>query len=283
MSIPSPSRGLNHSLPPDGVTASGTQMHRKSGRLGGTLRAIVLWISVASTSLFFSSLVLICFPFVFPFDRERHSLHGIAIAWAKTILFLNPWWKFEVLGRENLPPHNKAVVYVANHNSQTDILAMFLLGMRFRWLSKDTVFKIPFLGWAMHACGYVSVTRGNKGSHARCMEESKEHLKHGTSMVFFPEGTRSRDGVMQAFKSGAFRLASETGSPVVPITLSGTAALLPKGSAFPSVTDVKIVVHPAIPSKGKSVDALMHEASDAVASALPVNQRPISQRQKEIP
>lgn len=272
MSTTSRTTGLKRPLTEDAAPL-GRRSHAPSNRVAGFARALVLWISVATTTVFFASVVLLAFPFVYPFDRERHALHAVAIVWAKTILFLNPWWRFEIVGRENLPPNGQAVVYVANHNSQTDILAMFMLGARFRWLSKDAVFKIPLLGWAMHACGYVSVTRGDKGSHARCMEESKRHLERGTSMVFFPEGTRSKDGVMQTFKSGAFRLAADTNAPVVPITLSGTATLLPKGSAFPSVTDVKIVVHPAIPSAGKSVDGLLQEAADAVASALPEFQR----------
>jgi 1-acyl-sn-glycerol-3-phosphate acyltransferase len=280
MSTPSQTSGVNSPLTPQEVSASPRPARTESGRMAGFFRALVLWISVASTTVFFSSFVLFCFPFVYPFDKERHSLHAIAIVWSKTILFLNPWWKFEIVGHENLPPNGRSVVYVANHNSQTDILAMFMLGVRFRWLSKDAVFKVPLLGWAMHACGYVSVTRGDKGSHSRCMDESKRHLERGTSMVFFPEGTRSRDGVMQVFKSGAFRIAVETKAPVVPVTLSGTATLLPKGSAFPSVTEVKIVVHPPISSEGKSVDAVLREASEAVASALPESQRQPQRRMK---
>ena len=97
-------------------------------------------------------------------------------------------------------------------------------------------------------------------------------------MMFFPEGTRSRDGVMQAFKSGAFRLACDARVPVIPISLVGTETLLPKGSFRPNVTDVRIIVHPAISSFNKTPDALMDEAQRVVASGLPESQRNVRSR-----
>jgi 1-acyl-sn-glycerol-3-phosphate acyltransferase len=250
----------------------------KGGPLG-FLRAVVLWLAVILTTIVFSTLVLALFPVVYPFDKRRHALHVVATLWGRCIVLLNPWWRFTIEGLENLPRRDEAVVYVANHNSQTDILAIFLLGVRFRWLSKDTVFKVPMLGWAMSAVGYVSVKRGDKSSHFRCMDEGKEHLRHNTSMVFFPEGTRSRDGAMQPFKSGAFRLAKEVGAPVVPVSLVGTDTLLSKENGFPSVTTVRIVVHPAIPSLNKSIETLMEDSQAAVASALPEAQRLARRRQ----
>lgn len=229
-------------------------------------------VSVGSTVVF-ANTVLLSYPAVRLFDREKHALHRIGIAWAKFIVGCNPWWDFEIEGLENAAPDGQAVMYVANHQSQTDILAMFVLGVRFRWLSKESVFKVPFMGWAMRAIGYVSVKRGDKDSALKCFEESKAHLRHGTPMVFFPEGTRSRNGVMGSFKSGAFKLAQEVGVPVVPITLLDTDQLLPKGSVFPGKAKVRIIVHPPISPVGLTVDALMLRAREAIASTLPPERR----------
>ena len=240
--------------------------------LGGIFRLVILILTVALSTVLFANLVLISYVFVFPFDKQRHSLHRIGVVWAKTIVLLNPWWKFEFEGVENIPRNGEAVVYVANHLSQTDILAMYILGIRFRWLSKEEIFKIPLMGWAMSAIGYVPVRRGNKSSHAECMEHSKKHLLAGTPMVFFPEGTRSTDGVMASFKVGAFKLAHEARVPVVPVTISGSDRLLPKGSLRPRPARVKIIIHPRV-SSDKSINDLLNKARDVVAQELPPEKR----------
>jgi 1-acyl-sn-glycerol-3-phosphate acyltransferase len=255
---------------PTSSSTSQTQISEKTRStprksVGAFLRACVFWFAVAGTTPLFGGLVCLLFPIVAPFDKNRHSLHAIAIFWAKTIVALNPWWKFHVKGGENFPPLDKPVVFVANHNSQTDILAIYLLGRRFRWLSKESVFRVPFMGWAMKLIGYVGVRRGDKESQLKCMEESGVHLKNGVSIVFFPEGTRSRNGTLGVFKSGAFRLAKEANVDVVPLTLIGTA--------FPHVTDVTIVVHPVLPSANHTMDSLLVRAREVVASALPEHLR----------
>ena len=238
----------------------------------GFIRLLVLILTVALSTVIFANLVLISYPFVVPFDKNRHALHRIGVAWAKVIVLLNPWWKFEFEGLENIPADGTAVVYVANHLSQTDILALYILGVRFRWLSKEEIFKVPFMGWAMSAIGYVPVRRGNKRSHAECMNHSKRHLQAGTPMVFFPEGTRSRDGIMSSFKVGAFKLAQEARVPVVPVTISGSDMLLPKGSIKPRPASVRVLIHPPLTSD-KSIDELMNQTRDVIAQTLPIEKR----------
>lgn len=238
-------------------------------RIGEILQGISMWMSILILTIVVASLVLILFPFVYFLDRERHSLHCLANIWAKWIQFLNPWWHFHVMGKENLAKNGDAVVYVSNHQSQADILALFILNTRFRWLSKASVFKIPFLGWAMHAVGYVPVERGNKKSGERCMHLSGEHLKKGTPMVFFPEGTRSKTGQLGQFKTGAFRLAKALHVPIVPITLNGCSDLLPKGSWFPKKAEVTITVHKKIDTETMTVEQMMELAHQLISSQLP--------------
>lgn len=228
-----------------------------------------VWTIVPLLTVFFSTAVVIATPIAILTDKRRNLLHELATMWAKSIVFVNPWWTFVVEGRENLPADSRPVVYVANHQSQADIISVFLLSRQFRWLAKDSLFKIPFLGWAMAAAGYVPVKRGDRRSHVKCMRRAKEHLADGTSMLFFPEGTRSRNGQLQPFKAGAFRLAADADADIVPITLQGASDLLPKGSITPSVATVRITIHPHISSTGKSDNELMEAAQAAIASALP--------------
>lgn len=232
------------------------------------LIACYVWTVISLLTIIFATAVVVAAPVVALIDKRRNFLHKIATGWAKSIVTCNPWWTFLIIGKENLPADNVPVVYVANHQSQADIISVFLLSRQFRWLAKDSLFKIPFLGWAMSAAGYVPVKRGDRRSHVKCMQKSKSHLSKGTPMLFFPEGTRSKDGKLLPFKNGAFKLAHETQAPIIPLTLEGASTLLPKGSLVPSLTTVKITVHPAIPTQGRGESELMSEARKAIESGL---------------
>ena len=240
----------------------------KASGIWGYIIATYVWTVVPLLTIFFASLTLLLTPIALATDNRRNLLHKVATWWAKSIIQCNPWWTFEIFGKENLPDENTPVVYVANHQSQADILAVFLINRQFRWLAKDSLFKIPFFGWAMRAVGYVPVKRGDKRSHIRCFRRAREHLEQGTSMLFFPEGTRSSDGKLQTFKNGAFRLAADAKVGVVPITLEGASHLLPKGSMIPAVATVRITVHPVIPSANTSESQVISRAKEAIASAL---------------
>lgn len=230
--------------------------------------ATYVWTVIPLLTIFFGSLTVILAPLAMLVDKRRNILHSVATLWAKSIVWANPWWTFVIKGRENLPPANKAVVYVSNHQSQADILTVFLINRQFRWLAKAVLFKIPFLGWAMSAAGYVPVKRGDKRSHVECFRMARDHLKRETSMLFFPEGTRSRDGRLLPFKSGAFKLAKECKVPILPITLEGASHLLPKGSIAPAVATVTITIHPMISVDGKTEHEISELAKTVIESAL---------------
>jgi 1-acyl-sn-glycerol-3-phosphate acyltransferase len=116
-------------------------------------------------------------------------------------------------------------------------------------VSKRTVFYAPFVGWNMMLCRYVSLVRGAPESIQRMMGECRRWLRGGMSLMLFPEGTRSRDGVVGTFKHGAFTLAMETGVAVVPIAVHGTHRVLPKhGAGVATRADLKVeVLDPVAP------------------------------------
>lgn len=134
----------------------------------------------------------------------------------------------DVQGLENLDPH-KPVVYAANHQSWFDIFAILgKLPVQFRWLAKEELFRIPIMGYAMRLIGYVPIDRSDRKKAFQSLEEASQRVREGTSIVIFPEGTRSRDGVIQPFKKGGIILAIKSGQPIVPISLSGSYKILPK-------------------------------------------------------
>jgi len=184
------------------------------------------WIFFALTlpPLFVVALVL--FLFTAPFDRRRVALHLFTCAWCSFYVHANPLWRVRVTGRERLPWRGAAVI-VANPLSLVDILVLAGLYRPFKWVSKSSLFKVPFLGWNMALNDYVPVTRGAADSVRRMLAHCRRHLAAGSPLLLFPEGTRSATGELQPFKDGAFRLAREAGVPVIPVALSGTYESIP--------------------------------------------------------
>jgi 1-acyl-sn-glycerol-3-phosphate acyltransferase len=140
---------------------------------------------------------------------------------------LCPFWRVRIEGRDRIPA-DRAAVLVANHQSAGDILVLFGIKRHFKWVSKASVFKVPFIGWNMGMNDYVGLVRGDRRSIVTMMKECREHLRRGSSLLFFPEGTRSTDGEIKRFKHGAFSLAAKQHAPVVPVVVDGTIDALPK-------------------------------------------------------
>jgi 1-acyl-sn-glycerol-3-phosphate acyltransferase len=147
----------------------------------------------------------------------------------------------------------------------------------FKWVSKASIFRIPFIGWNMWLNDYVGLERGDRESIKRMMARSRAHLDAGSPLLIFPEGTRSPDGVLQPFKEGAFKLACEAGCPLVPVAISGTYRGLPKhGFMFRNRMEARVRVlaplHPA--DHGNDPARLREAARAAIAAVLPVEAQP---------
>jgi len=142
-------------------------------------------------------------------------------------VFALPLWSAHFEGKSRLDP-GQTYVYCVNHQLLGDILIMFGLFRHFEWVSKRDIFRMPFIGWNMTMNDYVSLVRGDKGSIAAMMKECRRHLKMGSSLMMFPESTRSPNGQIRQFKMGAFLLAKELNLPIAPIVIEGTREALPK-------------------------------------------------------
>ncbi|PIQ82880.1 MAG: hypothetical protein COV76_01160 [Candidatus Omnitrophica bacterium CG11_big_fil_rev_8_21_14_0_20_64_10] len=165
---------------------------------------------------------------VFFGDRRRRTAHRVCTAWGWTLLAISPGIRPQWFGRENLPKDGP-VIFMADHQSYTDIPILYGLGGEFKWMADQALFRIPFLGWSMGLAGYIPVDRGDARAAVRALQQARDWLEKEVSIFLFPEGTRSRSGAFARFQMGGFRLAARTQVMIVPIVVVGSRQFLPRG------------------------------------------------------
>jgi 1-acyl-sn-glycerol-3-phosphate acyltransferase len=222
------------------------------------LRSIYIWSAIALLTMVMYFVGLPLFIITMPFDRTRAIGHWYAQRWGRWILKINNRWSSTVYRGDRLPPRGRPLVVVSNHQGMGDIMMAFCLDLHFKWISKAANFYVPCMGWFMFHAGYIPLVRGNRKSIARCMDRSREYLDMGVSVLFFPEGTRSKDGEVQPFKPGAFRLALEAGCDILPCAIAGTHDALPKNTwkFSDEKSHMRILVGETIPIAGYSEERL---------------------------
>ncbi len=237
--------------------------------------SVAYWTFAVLTMPFLFCGALLVFLVTVAFDRRLFLLHLYSCAWGSSYVFMNPFWRMRVEGREKLPWRGPAVL-VANHLSLLDIPVVYGVFRPFKWVAKAELFKVPFVGWNMVINDYVRIWRGRRGSIREMMDHCRRHLGRGTPVLLFPEGTRSSDGHLQAFKDGAFRLAVEAGCPVIPIVISGTHKGLPKQGLLHlnPMRAVVRVLDPISPADHPTHGELRDAVRAAIAAALPEENRP---------
>ena len=143
------------------------------------------------------------------------------------LCWIIPVWKVEVEGREKAV-RGKTYVIISNHQSMLDILLIFYLRYRFKSVSKIENTKIPVLGWYIRMADYITVDRINEQSKSGMLDKSLKCLKDGTSLMIFPEGTRTNKNEIGRFKRGAFLLAIQAEIPILPVIIEGTGLIFAK-------------------------------------------------------
>jgi 1-acyl-sn-glycerol-3-phosphate acyltransferase len=190
------------------------------------LHTTLFWGYFVLSMPFFFAVALVLFVLTLPFDRNGRVLHAFTCFWGGHYVRINPMWRLKIAGREQLDKR-RAYVYCANHQSSGDIPVIFATMLPFKFVSKHSNFRAPFLGWNMYLNRYVRLVRGDSSSATKMLAECKRWLDRGVSVMMFPEGTRSRTGRMLPFKQGAFVLALEAKVPVVPIVIDGSLEAVP--------------------------------------------------------
>ena len=199
---------------------------KEFGSRVGSILFILFFFASASVLMIVAVLVRII---TGPFDRRLTVSHMYSSWWASLYIWTMPAWSVKVVGREKID-RKQTYVMVSNHQSLVDILVGFRLFTHFKWVAKIELAKVPFIGWNMRLNRYIFLKRGDRKSILEMMKLSEAHLKQGSSVYIYPEGTRSETGEMGAFKSGAFALAKRTRTPVLPVAIVGSKDALPKNS-----------------------------------------------------
>jgi len=199
-------------------------------------------------------------------DRSGRLCSGLARAWAR-LLLRGLGVGVEVTGRGNVPAG--PAVYAANHGSALDIPILFgYLPLDFRIIHKRSLYLVPVLGWALYLAGHVGIDRGNAFRARKSLLAAAARIRAGTSVVVFPEGTRSPDAGVRPFKRGSFVLALEAQVPVVPVSLAGVKRVAPRGLSTLRPGTVRLAIHPPIATAGRGpgeAEPLAEEVRLAVA------------------
>jgi 1-acyl-sn-glycerol-3-phosphate acyltransferase len=205
------------------------------------IRTLYVTIWVGFATLVAGTLVIVLSFFV----RSGNPLHKIARLWGKSILVVSRI-KVSVKGLSNIDP-SSPYIYMPNHQSNFDIPVLLgHLTVQFRWLAKMELFKIPIFGHAMRKAGYISIDRYHHESAIESLKVAANKIKNGVSVLIFPEGTRSRDGKIRPFKKGGFVMAIDSGVPIVPVVITGTRTIMPKGKFRVYPGHVNMVIHKPI-------------------------------------
>ena len=189
--------------------------------------SVIVWIVCIITIILLFPVYIAFWALTVLFDRKLFFVHYVLSIWASIYTIFNPFWRVSIENRLVLNK-SKTYVIVSNHQSLLDILILFRLFKHFKWVSKTEIFRVPVIGWIMILNKYIKVKRGDKKSILKMMETCKKVLKSGISILMFPEGTRSVDGNLGVFKDGAFNLALETQTDILPIIIDGTSKAIPK-------------------------------------------------------
>ncbi len=203
------------------------------------------------------------------FDRRGFRAHTCAQWWARFIVWTSGV-RLERVGRP-LPADGESCVFVANHASFYDVPIVFTaLPRQLRVMAKASLLYVPFIGWHLHRSGHVLVNRVNPG--AGIFKRMQRMARSGASLVVFPEAGRTGDGQLLKFKAGIFLLAIENGLPVVPVTVSGSRDVMPKGRLTVRPATVRVTIHDAIPTSTlgrEDARGLAERVQAIVRSALP--------------
>jgi len=238
----------------------------------------VRWLFLPWTLFVFYPVVLVTTVFwgfmavALSLASKRLGFHSGEI-WAWCLLKAS-FVRIRVEGREHAP-RDRSFVILANHQGNYDILALYgHLRRQFRWVIKQELRKVPFLGWGCAAIGHIFVDRSNSRRAIASLEAAKPQLVDGVSVVFFPEGTRSADGRLGRFKKGGFVMARQLGLPILPVSISGSWRVLPKGSLLPRPGTIRVRIHPPLePGTFAAGDGVIDEVHGIVASGLEPEER----------
>jgi 1-acyl-sn-glycerol-3-phosphate acyltransferase len=211
---------------------------------------LYLWIFALITIIIILPLYLTIWLLTVVFDKKRIAAHYITCLWGSLYTWANPWWRVSIRNREKLKK-GKTYIIICNHQSLLDIVVLFRLLAYYRWVSKTEIFRIPVVGWIMHMNNYIKLKRGDQKSIVKMMETCRKAVTSGISVLIFPEGTRSTDGELQQFKDGAFILAFDTKTDILPVIINEESVAIAKAGIFmKEKLSIKVRILDEVPYSG---------------------------------
>jgi 1-acyl-sn-glycerol-3-phosphate acyltransferase len=214
-------------------------------------RTAVFAIIVIIDTIIASSLAIL----VSVFNRYSPITYQYITRWWSKIIVLSANIKVEISGKENIKS-NTSYLVICNHQSHLDIpVLVYHLPLRLTFLAKKELFKIPFFGWGMQAAGILKIDRSNQKKAIQTLKDAEKIIiGKNFSVLAFPEGTRSTDGEIDAFKKGSFVMAMNTGLQVLPVSIRGTYDILPKKKLTIKPGKVRLKIYPPVESKNYDFD-----------------------------
>ncbi|MCZ7586468.1 MAG: 1-acyl-sn-glycerol-3-phosphate acyltransferase [Deltaproteobacteria bacterium] len=212
-------------------------------------RSLVVWTAVILLIIGFLPLVAV----VRLFDRDpaRYYTGRLFRFLGKMMTKVNPMWRIDVRGAEKITDPRRPYVVVSNHQSLADIPIISNLPWEMKWVSKASMFKLPVAGWMMRLAGDIPVNRADRDSRAAVHDTALSVLRRRCSVMFFAEGTRTKDERVLPFRDGAFRLAIAAQVPVLPLVVDGSRDCLPKHSwLLRRISRVHLAVLPPVETEG---------------------------------
>jgi 1-acyl-sn-glycerol-3-phosphate acyltransferase len=215
------------------------------------LRTLRAYLAAAATTMTWGFAVFV----VGLFDKRGYMLWVPARLWGYFMTKGVGIRKLEVIGRERIP-RDKGVILMPNHESHLDPPTMIrMCPIPVRFVAKASLFRFPVLGWAMWSMGMIPIDRSNREKAFASIDQAAKTIQAGKSVLVFPEGTRTFDGDLRAFKKGGFVMAVRGGVPIVPVGIAGTRHIMPRGFLVPNAGHVVVVVGDPIDTSGYDVDS----------------------------
>jgi 1-acyl-sn-glycerol-3-phosphate acyltransferase len=202
----------------------------------------LIFLPVAFTLTLLAALAAVIFSTFF--SQRIGSIIG-GCYWSRIIGFLTPMW-VKVIGRNNVNTKQSYII-VSNHQSAYDIFLLYgWLGIDFRWIMKKELRKVFAVGYACEKVGHIFIDRSSPKAAYKSLEVAKNKLVNGTSVVIFPEGTRTNSNKLSKFKRGAFKMAYDLNLPILPVTIIDTHRILGKNVTNLMPGKAKLVIHPSV-------------------------------------
>jgi 1-acyl-sn-glycerol-3-phosphate acyltransferase len=211
-----------------------------------TILFLIYFLASAPALVLVSALL---FVLLLPVDRKRKVQHLFSVFISWQYFFLSPFCRVIVKGREHVD-RKQAYVIASNHQSMLDIVLLYNVPLYFKWVSKKEVYRIPLVGQLLLLHGDVCIKRGDPKSARKMLQDCAAFLKQGISIMMFPEGTRSKYGLVGRFKEGAFTLAKSVGVPILPVAIDGTRAFSNGNGRWLNARQLfQVAIMPPIPTE----------------------------------